>query len=456
MKIKSIISVLLAVLLLSVIPTTAFAEHRCSYVYTASENVITEDCIYCDHLETATLSAVDEDVVYDGNPKEGATVLYSQNWKGGQLTVNYENNTNACDMAAYASIQKENAKAELYFTILAATPDHSIPTGLTATYGSTLSNIALPEATNGTWEWLKPNEIVNEIGSNTFKALFTPNDTDNYITLLLNVPVTVNRKKIAKPIGDNSKFIYDGKEKTYVIADSSDYTVKNNVQTNAGPYKVTVSLADAVYTEWEDGSTADLTFDFNIAKADQDAPTVNKVDETISGKNDGKITDVTDKMEYRTESESTYKAISGDKIENLADGKYYIRIKGDDNYNASPEAEVVIGAGRMLVVTYRADGKTVDTVKVEYGKDAKAPAIPEKDGYTETAPTWDNNGKNITADIEINAVYTKDPVKNSEEIKSPQTGDNSNICLWILLMAVSGAMLFALTLYNRKMKSTNR
>jgi len=58
-------------------------------------------------------------------------------------------------------------------------------------------------------------------------------------------------------------------------------------------------------------------------------------------------------------------------------------------------------------VTYKADGKVVKTVEVEHGKDATAPEIPAKEGYNETAPKWDKDGKNITADTTINAVYTK-------------------------------------------------
>ena len=58
-------------------------------------------------------------------------------------------------------------------------------------------------------------------------------------------------------------------------------------------------------------------------------------------------------------------------------------------------------------VTYKADGQVVKTVEVEYGKDASAPEIPTKEGYDETAPKWDVDGKNITSDITINAIYTK-------------------------------------------------
>ena len=454
MKKKSFVSIIIvAMLLLSVIPTTALAAHECSFVYSSFENVITESCVNCGHNETATVIALMEDVIYDGTPKEGATVQYSSNWQGGTLTIVYENNTNACDGTAYAYIQKDNAKAELYFTILAATPEHTIPTGLIANPGETLSEITLPTASNGTWTWLKPRDSVGDAGTRSFNAIFTPNDTDNYITLMVKVPITVNKKRVTKPTGDNRIFIYNGQEQTYNIAESVDYTITGNVQTNAGTYDVIVALNDSTNCEWADGSTTNLVFDFNIAKADQTAPSVNKANETFAGKNDGKITDVSDKMEYRVDGETTYTAISGESIENLADEKYYVRLKGDSNYNASPDTEVVIAAGRMLVVTYKADGQIVATTEVEYGKDATAPTIPEKTGYTQTTPTWDKDGKNITTDTEINAVYTQDPrvpTDDSDDIESPQTGDDSNIWLWVVLMLLSGGMLFGTILLKKK------
>ena len=429
--------------------STIYLTHNHNFIYFANENVITEDCLYCDHNETATILAVMEDVVYDGTPKAGATVEYSSNWKGGTLTIVYENNINACDGTAYAYIQKDNAKAEVYFSILAAIPEHTIPTGLTATYGALLSDITLPTATNGVWTWRKPGDSVGDAGDKTFKALFTPTDSNNYITLLVNVPVTVNKKKVAKPTGDNRTFTYNGQEQTYAIAEGTDYTVTNNIQTDAGTYNVVVSLKDTTNFEWDDGSSSALNFSFNIAKADQAAPIVNKTNETISGKNDGKITELSTKMEYRVNGEETYTAVTSETLDNLADEKYYIRFKGDNNYNASPDTEVVIATGRMLVVTYKADGQVVDNINVEYGKDATAPTIPTKNGYTKTAPTWDKDGKNITADTEINAVYTQDPIEQPEDTKSPQTGDNSNIWLWVALMLLSGGMLFG-TIHLKK------
>lgn len=79
--------------------------------------------------------------------------------------------------------------------------------------------------------------------------------------------------------------------------------------------------------------------------------------------------------------------------------------KDGKNITADTEINAVYTINKYTV-TYKADGEVVSSVTVEHGKDATAPAIPEKEGYTQTAPTWDKDGKNITADIEINAVYT--------------------------------------------------
>ena len=126
---------------------------------------------------------------------------------------------------------------------------------------------------------------------------------------------------------------------------------------------------------------------FTIGKADQTAPTVGKTDETISKKDDGNITGVTAAMEYRKDGENIYTAITGSTVENLAAGKYYIRVKGDSNHNPSPDTEVKIAAGRMLTVTVPQNQVgytlTVDTTEIEY---MAGPTITLviADGYSKT------------------------------------------------------------------------
>ena len=188
----------------------------------------------------------------------------------------------------------------------------------------------------------------------------------------------------------NGTFTYDSTEKFPAfnvegIWNADDVQVtKAGAQTNAGEYTAQITgLTGSDAGNYK--LTGTLTKDFVINKADQAAPAVNKADETISGKNDGKITNVTANMEYRAEGEDRYTAITGESVENLADGKYYVRVKGDSNHNPSADTAVVIGAGRMLTVTVPQNQvgytMTVDKSTAAYGEAVKV-TFALNDGYS--------------------------------------------------------------------------
>ncbi len=65
-------------------------------------------------------------------------------------------------------------------------------------------------------------------------------------------------------------------------------------------------------------------------------------------------------------------------------------------------------------VTYMVDGQPISTETVEHGNNVALPKVPKKDGYV---GKWDSNGKNITGDTTINAVYTEIPVVKPDEVK---------------------------------------
>ena len=97
--------------------TTVTEDH--TLTYTAKDNVITAVCsANCGYSETATIIA--RDATYDGLVHNTATVDYSEGWKGGELTVSYENNVNAG--TATASITIGEATASYDFSIEKATP----------------------------------------------------------------------------------------------------------------------------------------------------------------------------------------------------------------------------------------------------------------------------------------------------------------------------------------------
>ena len=71
--------------------------------------------------------------------------------------------------------------------IVKANPSYTLPTGLNAVQGNKLSDVTLPDG----WKWNIPDTQLTAAGSNTYKATFTPIDTDNY-NVLTDIDVTVN------------------------------------------------------------------------------------------------------------------------------------------------------------------------------------------------------------------------------------------------------------------------
>ena len=143
-------------------------------------------------------------------------------------------------------------------------------------------------------------------------------------------------------------------------------------------------------------------------------------------------------------------------------------LNGDNEYeiiadNAEHTVTAIDKAGNVIeykitvyknyTVTYKADGEIVSTQTVGHGKEATTPTVPAKDGYT---GKWDYDGKNVTSDIIINAVYTENSVPVPSDPQSPQTGDSSNLWLWFVLLLVSGgAMIVLTTVERRRLRNKN-
>ena len=224
-------------------------SHIHSYTYTANNNVITETCT-CGHSETATITAPGGTIVYDGSEKDGATVSYSNGWIGGSLTVTYVNNIHAGQ--ATASITKAGAIASVKFTINKAEPDYTLPMGVTATYGETLANISISNWGSG-WSWKDPDQSVGNAGMHSFKAVFTPNDIDNYSEIEVDVTVTVRKASLIVTANDKAIIYGDapsndgvrytgfvGNENPDVLGGTLTYSYTYSRYGDVGTYDITV------------------------------------------------------------------------------------------------------------------------------------------------------------------------------------------------------------------------
>jgi len=74
-----------------------------------------------------------------------------------------------------------------------ATPSFTFPTAQTITYGSTLSDSSLSGGSgDGSFAWKSPDTVPTVLNSD-YAVVFTPNDTDNYLTIDQNVSIVVNK-----------------------------------------------------------------------------------------------------------------------------------------------------------------------------------------------------------------------------------------------------------------------
>ena len=223
----------------------------------------------------------------------------------------------------------------------------------------------------------------------------------------------------AKPsISVTGTYTYNGSVHTATVNgyDPATMDITGNTATDAGDYTVRVTSKTG---KWADGSTDAVTAAWSISKATQEAPSgLTGVEPSTEDGSDGKITGVTDKMEYRMEAEGSYTPCSGTEIENLSAGNYFVRYAEDNNHFASSDAAVTVGKGASLAdctITFNGNGGSgnMDSVTVKTGTNYILPEC----GFT--APTdqefkaWEISGKEykvgdtyiVSGDTEIKALW---------------------------------------------------
>lgn len=84
------------------------------------------------------------------------------------------------------------------FTVEKAAPSYTLP-DLKAKFGQTLHDITLP---NG-FTWVSDNSPLLDLGNKSFKVRYTPDDTENYLTVDdIDVTLTVEKNQIDNVVID--------------------------------------------------------------------------------------------------------------------------------------------------------------------------------------------------------------------------------------------------------------
>lgn len=233
------------------------------------------------------------------------------------------------------------------------------------------------------------------------------------------------------------KIPYDGKPHvptatvTNTVGNDKCNVTVSGEQTEVGTYTATATgLSNSNYK-----LPAQKTVTFEIVKAQREAPTsVTATGTTYKGGTDGRLNNVDSSMEYKKDGENEWHSITGNTVEGLSTGKYYVRYKDSKNYYASSEKAVYIANGQEIKVNVPVSqvGYTlsVSNTVVDYNESSTLKFALNK-GYSKTKNfavkvngktiQLDNNNqytiKNIQKDTDITVEGVADITAPDTEIK---------------------------------------
>ena len=365
----------------------------------------------------------------------------SHDWDGGSPTTQgkSEGILYTCQRAGCGETKfvKGSATTEYTVTVTTEGSGTAFATPSTAVAGKEIALTATPDEDHHFKEW----QVIS--GGVTIKDdKFTMPNDDVKIMAIFEEGAPPAPTDPAKPnISVTGTYTYNGSVHTATVSgyDAAAMDITGNTGTDAGDYTVRVTSKTG---KWADGSTETVTAAWSIGKATQEAPTgLIGVAPTTVGGSDGKISGVTDKMEYRMASESSYTACSGTEIENLSAGNYFVRYAEDHNHFASSDTVVTVGDGEPLAdctITFNAGGGSgsMGPVTVKAGTNYILPEC----GFT--APTdqefkaWEIGGTEykvgetytVNGDTEIKALWENSvitPITYTVTVKTDGNGTAS-------------------------------
>ena len=263
-----------------------------------------------------------------------------------------------------------------------------------------------------------------------------PWGTDQYVTIAdKDGNIATNYELRYRQISDSQltvtlnpdTYVYDGNEKkpavtvTYdgqPLIENTSYTLTYANNKDAGTASVTIDGKNSLHGQ--------IVEYFTIQKADQNAPTgLTPTAETIDGKNDGQIANLTTAMEY-SQNQTDWTVCTGTTLTQLSDGDYYVRYKETNNYYASPSTKVVVAKGATPSPT----GEQTTT-----GEQAttQQTSVEQPDGAT-TQQTFVEQPDGVTT--QAGAPKTTEADKKTD--KAVSTGDAYPIAIMITLMLGAG------------------
>lgn len=425
---------------------------------------------------TPTLNNVNSNIEVTGDTK-------AKNVSNNTITAKIKDKTN------YEWKDGLNGDLTINWSITQATPNYTVPTGLTSVKGKILADVVLPTG----FTWNSPATILTA-GTNTYTATYTPEDTANYKTIM-DIDIEVNVKNtfdvITSVPGGNGtitpskigviegskvkitftpntgymidKVLVNGIEKT-VIGNEIEITVDEEktveVIYKKIPFTITVEEVTGVTVDPDGivtvnyGDNKDFTITANtgykLVKV-----LVNDEEKTLEG-NTLKLKNITSNMKIKVVVEKIeYKVIEG------ADQTYTIAQSTEARFRINADyslfdKKVYVDDILVYGANYTSEsGSTIITFSKEYidtlaiGQHTLKVAFTDG-GEAKTTFTIarqfeeNNNNENVSLNAE-NKKEMKDDGSN------PKTGDN--VMLYIAIVSMSIIGLGATTVAVKKNKT---
>ncbi len=367
----------------------------------------------------------------------------------------------------------------LNWSIVKATPDYTVPTGLTSVKGKTLNDVSLPD--RFTWN---DSTTVLTAGTHTYKATYTPADTDNYKTI-----TDIDIQVVVKDLFNLTTSVDSGNGT--VTASKTDIVEGNTVEVTFTPntgYMIDKVLVNGVETTVT-GNKLNLTMNENkdVKVSYKKIPftvTVKDVTGATITPNGAVTVNYGDNQEFTITANNGYKLIKvlvdgTDKISDMVDDKLTLtNITSNINLEVVVEKivyEVVEGANQKYVITendkavfkINADLRLFNEVYVDdvlvdsanYDLESGSTIITLKKEYVDTLSVGEhtlravfNDGGEATTQFTVAKVNTpaEDDTKTED---NPKTGDN--IIFYVVTGTLSMLGLAGAGIYTYRRKQEN-
>ena len=377
----------------------------------------------------------------------------------------------------------------LNWSITQATPNYTVPTGLTSVKGKILADVVLPTG----FTWNAPATVLT-VGTNTYKATYTPVDTTNYKTItdidievdvkntfnvITSVPGgngTITPSKIDVIEGSKVKITFtpntgymidkvlvNGIEKT-VTGNEIEITVDEEKTVEVSykkiPFTITVEEVTGATVNPDGtvtvgyGDNKDFTITANIGYKLVKV-LVNDVEKALDG-NTLKLKNITSNMKIKVVVEKIeYKVIEG------AEQTY--TIKEDTEARFRIDADYSLFNNKVYVDNVLVDssnytsksGSTIITLKKEFVDTLSVgehtlKVVFNDGGEAETTFTIEKKAENNNNNENNTPSKPEDKEEMKDNGSNPKTGDN--IMLYVAIASMSIIGLVATTIVAKKKK----